>query len=138
MARGRPLSFDRKEALTRAMEFFWNHGYDATGLTELLEYMGISRQSFYNTVGSKENVLFESFDLNSAGLHQKLCEVQEGAQTPFEKIDRLFAMWQHMGTSGWGEETVFLRRLKKDQFTRKFRLDRGRTYGVCGPPQPND
>lgn len=100
MKRGKPLSFDRDEALKRAMEIFWNHGYEHTGITKLIEYMGIPRQSFYNTFGSKEQILFESIEFYGIYLRKTLREVIEGAQTPFEKIDRLFAFWEQMDTKG--------------------------------------
>jgi len=100
MKRGKPLSFDRDEALKRAMEIFWSHGYEATGITKLIEYMGIPRQSFYNTFGSKEKILFESIALYGVNLRQMLREAIEGGQTPFEKIDRLFAFWEQMDTNG--------------------------------------
>ena len=98
MTRGKPLSFDRKEALKSAMELFWSHGYEATGMTQLLEHMGIPRQSFYNTFGSKEEILFEAIQLYSDGIRQMLRDELEGAQTPFEKIDRIFALWEQMQT----------------------------------------
>jgi len=40
------------------MEYFWRHGYHATGLTELLEHMGIARQSLYDTFGNKRTLFF--------------------------------------------------------------------------------
>lgn len=102
MKRGKPLSFDRGEVLKRAMELFWQRGYEATGITELLEHMGIPRQSFYNTFGSKEELLFEAIDLYSINLHLALREAFSGDQTPFEKIDSLFAMWARMLDSSCG------------------------------------
>lgn len=63
-------------------------------MTQLLEYMGIPRQSFYNTFGSKEEILFEAIDLYSIRLHLALRENLMGAQTPFEKIDHLFTFWE--------------------------------------------
>ena len=35
------------------MELFWREGYEAANLPELLKAMGISRQSLYDTFGSK-------------------------------------------------------------------------------------
>jgi TetR/AcrR family transcriptional repressor of nem operon len=102
MTRGKPLSFDRKEALKSAMELFWSHGYEATGMTQLLEHMGIPRQSFYNTFGSKEEILFEAIQMYSDSIRQMLREVLEGAEAPFEKIDRIFAMWEEMNSQNNG------------------------------------
>jgi TetR/AcrR family transcriptional repressor of nem operon len=50
---GRPRQFRREEALERAMELFWRQGYEAANLPDLLKAMGISRQSLYDTFGSK-------------------------------------------------------------------------------------
>ncbi len=100
MTRGKPLSFDRNDALKRAMEFFWSHGYEATGITELLEYMGIPRQSFYNTFGSKEEILFEAINLYGTNLHSMLRAAIDGGKTPFEKIDCIFALWSQENQIG--------------------------------------
>jgi TetR/AcrR family transcriptional repressor of nem operon len=53
---GRPKSFDEEEVLERAMDLFWLHGYEGIGLSDLLKGMGISRQSLYDTFGSKRGL----------------------------------------------------------------------------------
>lgn len=62
-------------------------------MTELLEHMGIPRQSFYNTFGSKEEILFEAIALYGITLHSMLRETIERGATPFEKIDCVFEFW---------------------------------------------
>ena len=57
---GRKLAFDRAIALGKAMDLFWQKGYNATGLTELLEHMQIQRQSLYNTFGSKHDLFLQA------------------------------------------------------------------------------
>lgn len=54
---GRPLAFDREEALDAAMNLFWDRGYHAVGLSDLEARTGLNRSSLYNSFGSKD-VLF--------------------------------------------------------------------------------
>lgn len=69
-------------------------------MTELLEVMGIQRQSFYNTFGNKEAILFEAIDLYSIRVHRMLREAVQDTDTPFEKIDRIFNLWEQTPATG--------------------------------------
>ncbi|MEZ4379946.1 MAG: TetR/AcrR family transcriptional regulator [Nannocystaceae bacterium] len=60
-------AFDPDEALERAMALFWRDGYDATSLSALLEAMGISRQSLYDTFGDKRSLYLAALDLYAGG-----------------------------------------------------------------------
>jgi AcrR family transcriptional regulator len=61
--RGRPRTFDRDEALCRAIEVFQRHGYDGATLEDLLAAMGgISPPSFYAAFGSKERLFEEALE----------------------------------------------------------------------------
>jgi len=62
-ARGRPKEFDETEALTAAMHYFWEHGYDNASLDNLLEVMHIKKSSFYATFKSKEALFSRCIDL---------------------------------------------------------------------------
>ncbi|WGP09924.1 TetR/AcrR family transcriptional regulator [Streptomyces sp. SH5] len=61
--RGRPRAFDRTVALRRAMEVFWELGYEGTKLTDLTGAMNINSASLYNTFGSKEQLFREAVEL---------------------------------------------------------------------------
>lgn len=54
--RGRPPAFDRDEALEKAMQAFWNHGYEGTSMAELMEAMDMNKPSIYAAFGNKEEL----------------------------------------------------------------------------------
>jgi AcrR family transcriptional regulator len=61
--RGRPRGFDRAEALRRAMETFWEHGYEGTSIGDLTAVLGIRPPSLYAAFGSKEALFREAVAL---------------------------------------------------------------------------
>ncbi|HEY3143103.1 MAG TPA: TetR/AcrR family transcriptional regulator [Acidimicrobiales bacterium] len=52
----RPKEFDPELVLDRAMELFWEHGYEATSMADLTERLGIGRASLYATFGDKRTI----------------------------------------------------------------------------------
>ena len=72
----RPTEFDRDEAIARAVDAFWECGYGTISANELAERMGIAKSSFYNTFGSKTEVLREAitcYTVRKSALLQKTC-----------------------------------------------------------------
>ncbi|MEV6253031.1 TetR/AcrR family transcriptional regulator [Nocardia sp. NPDC051929] len=61
--RGRPRAFDRAEALRRAMEVFWEHGYEGASMNDLTAAMGINSPSLYAAFGGKEALFRAAVDL---------------------------------------------------------------------------
>jgi TetR/AcrR family transcriptional repressor of nem operon len=60
MPAGRPKSFDETEVLSRAMDLFWQCGYARLSVSELLAHMEISRQSLYDSFGSKRGLFLRA------------------------------------------------------------------------------
>ena len=58
----RPKEFDETSALDRAMELFWDQGYEATSLADLERHLGIGRQSIYDTYGNKLGLYRKALD----------------------------------------------------------------------------
>jgi len=60
MSPGPQKQFDRDDVLERAMQLFWAEGYEASGMTRILEQVGIGRQSLYDTFGDKRGLFLET------------------------------------------------------------------------------
>lgn len=60
--RGRPRNFDRDAALDKAMNLFWQNGYEATSINELTKAMEINPPSLYASFGNKEKLFIEVVD----------------------------------------------------------------------------
>ena len=63
----RPREFDIDSALERAMELFWEKGYDGATLPDLTATMGISRPSLYAAFGDKQALFRRVLDRYAAG-----------------------------------------------------------------------
>jgi AcrR family transcriptional regulator len=68
--------FDPAKALEAAMDVFWNKGYEATSLDDLLSAMKIGRQSMYDTFGDKKQLYLAALghyaDTGKDALRQRL------------------------------------------------------------------
>ena len=67
---GRPLGFDKEQAMERALQVFWRKGYETASLQDLIEAMNLSKSSFYQTFTSKQNLYvkcLENYQSNLAG-----------------------------------------------------------------------
>lgn len=47
-------SFDEDVVLEKAMQVFWNKGFDSASIADLIEQTGINRGSLYNAFGGKQ------------------------------------------------------------------------------------
>jgi len=63
MTVGRPIEFDRAQALEQAQHLFWRKGYGGTSLSDLLAAMGLSKSSFYQSFKSKHDIFEQSIQL---------------------------------------------------------------------------
>lgn len=60
--KGRPRSFDREKALSKALTVFWQKGFEHATLTELCVAMSINPPSLYAAFGSKADLFVEALN----------------------------------------------------------------------------
>ncbi len=58
----RTKQFDPDVALQKALELFWERGYEATSMADLVEHLGIARASIYATFGGKHELYVRAFE----------------------------------------------------------------------------
>lgn len=74
----RTKEFDPDAALRSALDLFWERGYEATSMADLVEHLGIGRASIYATFGNKRDLYLKALDrygeLRCAPLTRELSE----------------------------------------------------------------
>ncbi|MBS9462814.1 TetR/AcrR family transcriptional regulator [Flagellimonas sp. 389] len=88
----RTKQFDEKEVLQKAMELFWEKGFHATSIQDLVSCLSINRASLYDTYGGKEELFNQAFQhyrtTNGAivrTLFEKENSVKKGLKVLFDK-----------------------------------------------------
>lgn len=64
---GRPRAFDADAALDRALQVFWQKGYEGAALSDLTKAMRINRPSLYSAFGNKEALFRKVLDRYARG-----------------------------------------------------------------------
>ncbi len=85
---GRPRTFDEDVALDRAMEVFWEKGYEGSSLPDLTAAMGMNRPSLYAVFGNKEALFRRALERYQA-TRMEYCESALDAPTAREVVERL-------------------------------------------------
>ncbi len=52
----RPIKYNPEKVLTDAMNLFWENGYEATSIKDIVEVTGLKPGSLYNLYGNKEGI----------------------------------------------------------------------------------
>ena len=80
----RTKAFNEQEVLKKAMELFWEKGFHATSMQDLVDHLGINRASMYDTFGGKDQLFLKSLRLylqKSRANIQELREILKGKST---------------------------------------------------------
>jgi AcrR family transcriptional regulator len=86
---GRPRAFDRDQALTLAMQLFWQHGFEGTSTGQLCAAMGIAMPSLYAAFGSKEALYREALALYALQFGRTLTEALSSEGPARDAVQRM-------------------------------------------------
>jgi len=104
----RQKEFDRDEVLHKAMEVFWARGYEGTSIQDLVQHMGINRQSIYDTFGDKHSLFLQALDRYREIQSRKVFEVLERPGSMKKNLRRLFEETVARALSAEGRRGCFI------------------------------
>ncbi|WP_442587561.1 TetR/AcrR family transcriptional regulator [Pedobacter sp. AW31-3R] len=88
--KGRPTLFDNEELVRKAQGVFWEKGFTATSLSDLLEMTGIGSGSFYNSFRGGKKEVFKASILQRREAFNDFKKELEINEAPLELIRDFF------------------------------------------------
>ena len=85
----RPREFDADQALDQAMHLFWERGYEATSMQDLVDRTGVHRGSLYATFGNKEKIFLAVLDRYTACVGEPVARELLGSDRPIAAFKKL-------------------------------------------------
>jgi len=62
----RPRQYDREEVLEKTTNLFWEKGFEATSMNEVVARTGLNKHSLYSEFGDKEKLFIDCIDYYSS------------------------------------------------------------------------
>ncbi|MFO3790340.1 TetR/AcrR family transcriptional regulator [Bacillus mojavensis] len=90
MARNK--EFDEKLALIKAMELFWEQGYEKTSMQDLVDHMGVHRRSIYDTFGDKHTLFMRALSHFVEVMEMRMKNEMKADLTVKQTIRKIFEM----------------------------------------------
>ncbi len=88
----RTKDFDEDEVLNKAVRLFWYKGYNGTSMQDLVDGLGISRSSLYDTYGDKHTLFIKALESYRESATGKMCNIVTNAVSAKEAIKQLLEM----------------------------------------------
>src|ERR1700733_563742 len=85
----RTKDFDETQVLAKAIKLFWQKGYNGTSMQDLVDALGISRSSLYDTFGDKHQLYIkalESYEQAETAKRNKALDKSIPARTAIRQL----------------------------------------------------
>ena len=89
---GRTKDFDEDEVLAKAVRLFWYKGYNGTSMQDLVDGLGISRSSLYDTYGDKHTLFIKALESYQESATNKMRDIVNNSGSAKEAIKQLLEM----------------------------------------------
>ena len=101
----RTKDFDESEVLEKAIKLFWQKGYNGTSMQDLVDGLGISRSSIYDTFGDKHQLYLKAlctYRQNAIAVRDQILNASIPAKAAIRQlmdliIDQMIRDKQHKG-----------------------------------------
>ncbi len=90
--KGRPKTFDREDALNKALDIFCEYGYQSTSMAQLTKAMDMNPPSIYGAFGDKKQLFIEVLEHYYAPYKCAVNELFTAPETTIEAFKKLFKM----------------------------------------------
>jgi TetR/AcrR family transcriptional repressor of nem operon len=88
----RTKDFDENEVLTKAIQLFWHKGYNGTSMQDLVDGLGISRSSLYDTYTDKHTLFVKALESYQNSGAARIQEIINNSGSTKETVQKLLEM----------------------------------------------
>jgi TetR/AcrR family transcriptional repressor of nem operon len=88
----RTKDFDESEVLNKAVSVFWLKGYNGTSMQDLVDSLGISRSSLYDTYGDKHTLYLKALEFYQNTSGSAMYDIATNAISSREAIKQLLEL----------------------------------------------
>jgi TetR/AcrR family transcriptional repressor of nem operon len=95
MGMARNKEFETSEVLDKALNLFWCKGYNGTSMQEVVDCLGISRSSLYDTFGDKRQLYLAALERYRSQMAGALLQAVQQATAVVPTVSKVFEMAVH-------------------------------------------
>lgn len=91
----RTKEFDQAAILDKAVDLFWYKGYNATSMQDIVDGLGLSRSSIYDTFGDKHKLYIAALERYRDQAAGGLIDMVNKAENTIVTLEEMFKMLVH-------------------------------------------